>query len=482
MYLGLDLGTSGLKGMLIDEAQQVIGTANTPLSVTRLHDRWSEQDPASWITAAESVIGQLTHDFPAQMQALKGIGLSGHMHGATLIDKTGQAIRPCIMWNDTRSFAEASELDAMPDTRALTGNIIFPGFTSPKLLWVQRNEPENTERIHKVLLPKDALRLWLTGDYISEMSDSAGTGWLDMAKRDWSDYLLATTGLEHVNMPDLVEGNAVGGQLRDTLATRWNMPKGIPVAGGGGDNAASAIGMGVVSGGQAFVSIGTSGVLFAANDAYLPKPESAVHTFCHALPDKWHQMGVILAATDALEWYSKISGMSAQELTTELGDTLQTPGGVTFLPYLGGERTPINDADARGAFVNLSHSDDRPALTRAVLEGVTFAFRDSLEALRSTGTELARVLAVGGGSKSTYWLKAIATTLNIPVDIPKDGDFGAAFGAARLGLMAATGADPALVCTQPEIAQTIEPDTGLTSAFDDAYQSYTATYPALKGI
>lgn len=482
MYLGLDLGTSGLKGMLIDEAQQVIGTANTPLGVTRLHDRWSEQDPASWITAAESVIGQLTHDFPAQMQALKGIGLSGHMHGATLIDKTGQAIRPCIMWNDTRSFAEASELDAMPDTRALTGNIIFPGFTSPKLLWVQRNEPENTERIHKVLLPKDALRLWLTGDYISEMSDSAGTGWLDMAKRDWSDYLLATTGLEHVNMPDLVEGNAVGGQLRDTLATRWNMPKGIPVAGGGGDNAASAIGMGVVSGGQAFVSIGTSGVLFAANDAYLPKPESAVHTFCHALPDKWHQMGVILAATDALEWYSKISGMSAQELTTELGDTLQTPGGVTFLPYLGGERTPINDADARGAFVNLSHSDDRPALTRAVLEGVTFAFRDSLEALRSTGTELARVLAVGGGSKSTYWLKAIATTLNIPVDIPKDGDFGAAFGAARLGLMAATGADPALVCTQPEIAQTIEPDTGLTSAFDDAYQSYTATYPALKGI
>ncbi len=482
MYLGLDLGTSGLKGMLIDEAQQVIGTANTPLSVTRLHDRWSEQDPASWITAAESVIGQLTHDFPAQMQALKGIGLSGHMHGATLIDKTGQAIRPCIMWNDTRSFAEASELDAMPDTRALTGNIIFPGFTSPKLLWVQRNEPENTERIHKVLLPKDALRLWLTGDYISEMSDSAGTGWLDMAKRDWSDYLLATTGLERGNMPDLVEGNAVGGQLRDTLATRWNMPKGIPVAGGGGDNAASAIGMGVVSGGQAFVSIGTSGVLFAANDAYLPKPESAVHTFCHALPDKWHQMGVILAATDALEWYSKISGMSAQELTTELGDTLQTPGGVTFLPYLGGERTPINDADARGAFVNLSHSDDRPALTRAVLEGVTFAFRDSLEALRSTGTELARVLAVGGGSKSTYWLKAIATTLNIPVDIPKDGDFGAAFGAARLGLMAATGADPALVCTQPEIAQTIEPDTGLTSAFDDAYQSYTATYPALKGI
>ncbi len=482
MYLGLDLGTSGLKGMLIDEAQQVIGTANTPLSVTRLHDRWSEQDPASWITAAESVIGQLTHDFPAQMQALKGIGLSGHMHGATLIDKTGQAIRPCIMWNDTRSFAEASELDAMPDTRALTGNIIFPGFTSPKLLWVQRNEPENTERIHKVLLPKDALRLWLTGDYISEMSDSAGTGWLDMAKRDWSDYLLATTGLERGNMPDLVEGNAVGGQLRDTLATRWNMPKGIPVAGGGGDNAASAIGMGVVSGGQAFVSIGTSGVLFAANDAYLPKPESAVHTFCHALPDKWHQMGVILAATDTLEWYSKITGMSAQELTTELGDTLQTPGGVTFLPYLGGERTPINDADARGAFVNLSHSDDRPALTRAVLEGVTFAFRDSLEALRSTGTELARVLAVGGGSKSTYWLKAIATTLNIPVDIPKDGDFGAAFGAARLGLMAATGADPALVCTQPEIAQTIEPDTGLTSAFDDAYQSYTATYPALKGI
>ena len=482
MYLGLDLGTSGLKGMLIDDAQQVVGTASAPLSVTRLHDRWSEQDPASWITAAEAVIDQLSREFPSQLQALNGIGLSGHMHGATLIDNAGKAIRPCIMWNDTRSFAEATELDAMPDTRALTGNIIFPGFTSPKLLWVQRNEPENFERIHKVLLPKDALRLWLTGEFISEMSDSAGTGWLDMANRDWSDYLLATTGLERNNMPDLVEGNAAGGQMRDTLAARWNLPKGIIVAGGGGDNAASAIGMGVVNGGQAFVSIGTSGVLFAANDAYQPKAESAVHTFCHALPNKWHQMGVILAATDALEWYSKITGKTAQELTGELGDTLSAPGGATFLPYLGGERTPINDADARGAFVNLSHGDDRAALTRAVLEGVTFAFRDCFEALRSTGTEIPRVLAVGGGSKSSYWLQAIATTLNISVDIPKDGDFGAAFGAARLGLMAATSTDPEAVCTPPEIAQTIEPDNSLTSAFDDAYQTYTATYPALKGI
>ncbi|MGR3289601.1 MAG: FGGY-family carbohydrate kinase, partial [Paracoccaceae bacterium] len=232
--------------------------------------------------------------------------------------------------------------------------------------------------------------------------------------------------------------------------------------------------------GQAFVSLGTSGVLLAANDTYLPKPESAVHAFCHALPGKWHQMGVILAATDALEWYGKIAGKSAQDLTAELGEALIPPGGTRFLPYLGGERTPHNDAAVRGAFLGLSHSDDRAALTRAVLEGVAFAFADNLQALRSAGTEISRVLAVGGGAASHYWLQVIATTLGLPVDIPKDGDFGAAFGAARLGLLAATGADPIEVCTAPQIAKTIEPDVNLAGAFSEAYHSYTSAYSKIR--
>lgn len=481
MYLGLDLGTSGLKGMLIDSDQAVIGAATAPLTVERPHDGWSEQDPASWIKAAEAVLGELTQRFPEQMGALHGIGLSGQMHGATLVDKAGNALRPCILWNDSRSHLEAAELDAQPMFRALSGNIVFSGFTAPKLLWVRRNEPEVFAKIDKVLLPKDFLRLWLTGDTISDMSDSAGTSWLDVGARDWADELLTATGLSRSQMPDLVEGSTSGGQLRDALAGRFGLPKGIVVAGGGGDNAASAIGMGVVQGDQAFLSLGTSGVLFAANDAYQPKPESAVHTFCHALPDTWHQMGVILSAADSLEWYGRITGSSAQELTAELGDQLQAPSGVQFLPYLGGERTPHNDAAVRGAFLGLSHSDDRAALTRAVLQGVAFAFCDNLAALRSTGTDISRLLAVGGGAQSRYWLTVIATTLNLPIDIPKDGDFGAAFGAARLGLMAATGADPAIICAAPDVAQTIEPETALISHFSDAYQTYRAAYPALKG-
>lgn len=481
MYLGLDLGTSGLKGMLIDSDQAVIGAATAPLTLERPHDGWSEQDPASWIKAAEAVLGELTQRFPEQMGALHGIGLSGQMHGATLVDKAGNALRPCILWNDSRSHLEAAELDAQPMFRALSGNIVFPGFTAPKLLWVRRNEPEVFAKIDKVLLPKDFLRLWLTGDTISDMSDSAGTSWLDVGARDWADELLTATGLSRSQMPDLVEGSTSGGQLRDALAGRFGLPKGIVVAGGGGDNAASAIGMGVVQGDQAFLSLGTSGVLFAANDAYQPKPESAVHTFCHALPDTWHQMGVILSAADSLEWYGRITGYSAQELTAELGDQLQAPSGVQFLPYLGGERTPHNDAAVRGAFLGLSHSDDRAALTRAVLQGVAFAFCDNLAALRSTGTDISRLLAVGGGAQSRYWLTVIATTLNLPIDIPKDGDFGAAFGAARLGLMAATGADPAIICAAPDVAQTIEPETALISHFSDAYQTYRAAYPALKG-
>jgi xylulokinase len=269
--------------------------------------------------------------------------------------------------------------------------------------------------------------------------------------------------------------------LRAELASKFGMKPGTVVAGGAGDNAASACGMGVVRPGQAFVSLGTSGVLFAANGSYLPNPESAVHTFCHALPNAWHQMGVILSATDSLNWLEEITGKDAAELTVELGETLRAPSGVTFLPYLSGERTPHNDAQIRGVFAGLAHQSDRAALTQAVLEGVAFAFRDSLEALRAAGTELTRVTAIGGGSRSRYWLKAIATAIEVHVDLPADGDFGAAFGAARLGLIAAENADPLAVCTAPATAETIEPDARHTSAYQDAYQRYRALYPAIKG-
>ncbi len=481
MYLGLDLGTSGVKALLIDGAQRIIASATGDLDVSRPRPGWSEQEPADWVRAAEEAVASLKASHPNELAAVRGIGLSGQMHGATLLDRSDQVLRPCILWNDTRSFVEAAELDADPRFREITGNIVFPGFTAPKLVWVNRKEPDVFARVRRVLLPKDYLRLWLTGEHISEMSDSAGTAWLDVARRRWSPELLAATGLDESHMPALVEGTEPGGTLRAELAGRWGMQSKVVVAGGAGDNAASACGMGTVRPGAAFVSLGTSGVLFAANGSYLPNPESAVHTFCHALPGAWHQMGVILSATDSLNWLSDVTGREAAELTGELGDELKAPTGVSFLPYLSGERTPHNDAVIRGSFTGLAHESSRSVLTQAVLEGVAFAFRDSLNALQAAGTELSRVTAIGGGSRSRYWLKAIATALGIAVDIPADGDFGAAFGAARLGMIAAEKADPLSVCTPPETAETIEPDRALTSAFVEAYQRYRALYPAIRG-
>ncbi|ULB11233.1 xylulokinase [Cereibacter azotoformans] len=477
MYIGLDLGTSGLKGILIDEGQRVLAEASAPLTVSRPHEGWSEQSPADWIAAAEAVMDQLA----AQgLAGVKGIGLSGQMHGATLLDASDEVLRPCILWNDTRSHAEATELDADPRFRAITGNIVFPGFTAPKLAWVARHEPAIRARVARVLLPKDYLRLWLTGEHVAEMSDAAGTSWLDVGARDWSDELLAATDLSREAMPRLVEGSAVSGELRPALAARWGLPQRVVVAGGGGDNAASAVGVGVVRAGEAFVSLGTSGVLFAATDGYQPAPETAVHTFCHALPEAWHQMGVILAATDALNWYARLVGQEARVLTGDLG-ALQAPGRALFLPYLGGERTPLNDAAIRGAFTGLEHATDRAAGTRAVLEGVTFAIRDCRDALAATGTRLESLLAVGGGSRSDYWLSAIATALDVPVLLPAAGDFGGAFGAARLALMAATGAG-AEIATLPPIARTIPPERGLTSAFDDAHARYRAAQTAIRSL
>ncbi|TAU28365.1 xylulokinase [Rhizobium ruizarguesonis] len=482
MYLGLDLGTSGVKAMLIDGDQKIVGSANGSLDVWRPHSGWSEQEPAHWVRATEEAVAGLKAKHPKELAAVKGIGLSGQMHGATLIDATDKVLRPCILWNDTRSYVEAAALDADPRFRALTGNIVFPGFTAPKLAWVAKHEPDVFAKIAKVLLPKDYLRLWLTGDYISEMSDSAGTSWLDTGKRAWSPELLAATKLSEEQMPALVEGTEQAGKLRSELAAQWGISGDVVVAGGAGDNAASACGMGTVSDGAAFVSLGTSGVLFAANGSYLPKPESAVHAFCHALPNTWHQMGVILSATDALNWHSGVTGKSAADLTGELGETLKAPTGVTFLPYLSGERTPHNDAVIRGAFIGLEHESSRVVLTQAVLEGVAFAIRDNLEALRSAGTGISRVTAIGGGSRSHYWLASIATALGVPVDLPADGDFGAAFGAARLGLIAATGADPIAVCTPPVTAGTIEPVSALSGAYEDAYKRYRALYPAIKSL
>lgn len=477
MYLGLDLGTSGLKGLLVDEAQKVVGEATAPLEVSRPQDGWSEQHPADWIGAAETVLGALGQE--NDLSGVRAIGLSGQMHGATCLDASDSVIRPSILWNDTRSHAEAARLDDDPDWRDISGNIVFPGFTAPKIVWMRAKEPDHFDRIAKVLLPKDYLRYWLTGAHVAEMSDAAGTSWLDTGARDWSEALLEKTGLSRDHMPRLVEGSEVSAAIRGEIADRFGLRAGTPVAGGGGDNAASAIGAGVTKAGEAFVSLGTSGVLFAANDRYRPDPATAVHTFCHALPDTWHQMGVILAATDALNWYARLVGSDATDLTGELG-ALEAPGKTLFLPYLGGERTPINDAAIRGAFLGLEHATDRTAATRAVLEGVTFAIRDCRDALAATGTTIDSLIAVGGGSRSDYWLKALATALEVSIDRPVAGDFGGAFGAARLAMMAdGAGGE---IAAAPPMETRFDPDPALTGAFDEGHAAYVAARQAIGAL
>ncbi|SMX29392.1 Xylulose kinase [Pelagimonas phthalicica] len=478
MYLGLDLGTSGLRALLVDGTGAPLGSAEAHYDVSHPHPGWSEQDPKDWVSACETAISQLKSQHGAAFAQLSGIGISGHMHGAVLLGEADEILRPCILWNDTRCADEAAILDATPGVRELSGNIVFPGFTAPKLLWVEAHEPDIFQQVKKVLLPKDYLRLWLTGAHVGDMSDMAGSSWLDVGARDWSETLLEHGHMRRDQMADLVEGSESSGILRGALQEAWGVGE-VVIAGGGGDNAVAACGVGCFKEGQGFVSLGTSGVLLAAKDSFAPDPATAVHTFCHAVPGRWYQMGVILAATDALNWLSKRLKASPAELSA-LVTAVDGPGQALFLPYLSGERTPHNDSEMRGAFVGLDVGGGDAALVQAVMEGVCFALRDCLEALRATGTELEQVLAIGGGTKSRVWVEMLATVLGLPLALPKDGEFGAALGAARLA-MVATGAEIEAVMTQPEIGEVVAPKAELREAYEAAYQRYRRLYPAIKG-
>ena len=480
-FLGIDLGTSGLRALLVDGGGRPIGSTERHYPVSHPHSGWSEQDPADWIAALDAAVAELRDRHP-EFAALRAIGVAGHMHGATLLDGDDRVIRPCILWNDTRSHAQAAALDATPGVRDLLGNIVFPGFTAPKLEWVREHEPENHARVARVLLPAAFLNLYLTGDHVSDMSDAAGTSWLDTGARDWSDALLAAGHMRRDQMPRLVEGSAPAGQLRSGLARAWGLSQPVVVAGGAGDNAAAACGIGAMREGQGFVSLGTSGVLLAARDGYHPAPETALHTFCHAVPGTWYQMGVMLSATDSLNWLAQITGARPADLTAGLGDDLLAPGPVRFLPYLSGERTPHNDAVIRGAFTGLGSGTTRDDMVRAVLEGVAFGLRDSHGALRETGARLDRMMAIGGGARSRYWLRVIATTLDVTLTLPADGEFGAALGAARLGMVAAGAGSVEDVMTAPDVVEEIAPDAALRERFEAGYQAFRAAYPAVRGI
>lgn len=456
MYLGIDIGTSSVKAVLVDEDGAIKAQESALLTVARPKTGWSEQAPDDWWSATNTAVEALD---PRLRVRVAAIGLSGQMHGAVLLDASDRPLRPALLWNDVRSADACGELEnAEPRSREITGNIAMPGFTAPKLVWVRKYEPDVFAATRIVLLPKDYVRLRMTGEKASDMSDASGTLWLDVARRRWSPEMLAATGLSPSHMPALFEGSQQTGELLHGVAARWGMGR-VPVAAGGGDNAAGAVGAGVIQNGDAFLSLGTSGVLFVAGQTFRPNLSKAVHAFCHALPGLWHQMGVMLSAASCVDWAAKLTGASDAAALIALAEARgRLDSSEIFLPYLSGERTPHNDASARGVLFGLNHDSDAAAIGQAVLEGVAFAAADGLDALMEAGTEVGDITVIGGGARSAWWGKVLAAALKRRLVYREGGDVGPAYGAARLARLCVTEEMAEDVCDPPPVRDVIEPD------------------------
>jgi xylulokinase len=478
IYLGIDIGTSAVKAVVTAAGGAIVADSEAPLAISRPRPGWSEQDPADWWRATNEAVLSLAAPI---RQGVSGIGLSGQMHGATLLDNADHVLRPAILWNDGRSAEACGELERRaPALREITGNLAMPGFTAPKLVWLRANERDVFDRVAHVLLPKDYVRLCMTGEYASDMSDSAGTLWLDVAKRRWSDDMLAACDMTTAQMPALFEGSEPTGMLRAEVADAWGMGR-ILVAAGGGDNAASAVGMGIIAPGDAFLSLGTSGVLFAASDRHRANPARTVHAFCHALPERWHQMSVILSAASCLAWITRLTGAADEtSLLAAIDEERLGTGPELFLPYLSGERTPHNDPHARGVFFGLDHDSDAPALARAVLEGVAFAVADGADALTDADIPIEAISVVGGGARSRLWGRILAAVLDRPLTYREGAAASAAVGAARLAQLAADDGIIETVCTLPPAQDTITPDAGLTDRYAGQLVRYRRLYENLK--
>lgn len=479
MYLGIDIGTSAVKAVIVSPNGLVASEARMPLDVSRPNALWSEQDPADWWEATNQAVNRLD---PALRRQVRAIGIAGQMHGAVLLDRNGLPLRPAILWNDGRSFAQCAELErSEPALREISGNIAMPGFTAPKLLWVRENEPDIFDRTAHVLLPKDYVRLRMTGEFATDLSDASGTLWLDVAARAWSDRLLTATGLDRTAMPNVFEGPAATGILRAELAEAWNMSR-VPVAAGAGDNAAGAIGVGVTAPGDALLSLGTSGVVFAVTDRFRPNAEGAVHAFCHCLPGVWHQMSVMLSAAACLEWARAFTRFgTVSEMLADLEAAEQPPVDEIFLPYLSGERTPHNNPDALAVFFGLGPDTDPRRMAMAVLEGVAMGLADGVAALAAAGTRLDRINVVGGGARSPLWGRILASAIGIPLVYREGGEVGPSFGAAKLAQICVGDGDIDSVCTAPPVRSVIEPDKRLSEHFQRQQERFRSLYRTVKG-
>jgi len=477
MHLGIDLGTSAVKSVLTGDDGTLLAQASAPVTTRNPGPLRSEQAPEDWWQAVEASLTELGKRHA--LRRVRGIGLSGQMHGAVLLDRADRVLRPAILWNDGRSGAECADLDTL--ARRLTGNPALLGFTAPHLLWVCRHEPAVFGQVARVLLPKDWLRLRMTGEAITDRSDAAGTLWLDVGARAWSDAMLAATGLTRAQMPALVEGTEVAGRLRPDIAATWGMTPGIPVAGGAGDQAAGAAAIGCVRPGQSFVSLGTSAVLFVADAGFLPDPDRAVHAFCHCLPATWHRMTVALSGASALAWVTRVTGATTEAaLLAEMEQSHNDPP--VFLPHLTGERTPHNDPHASGAFAGLRSVHGRGDLCRAVLEGVAFGLAEALALLARRGAPVGPITAISGGARSAAWMRILAAATDTPIQTVAGSEVGSALGAARLARVAAGDGGLAEVFQAPPATATFAPDPDLRDAMAPRQALHGRLYDALRAV
>ncbi|MFL7867186.1 MAG: xylulokinase [Anaerolineales bacterium] len=485
-FIGIDTSTTATKALLIDESGQVLGVASNEYPYETPQPLWSEQDPALWWHATVESIRQVLAKTSVDAVAVKGIGLTGQMHGLVLLDEKGDVLRPSILWNDQRTGPQCDAIRLKLGREKLiqiTGNDALTGFTAPKILWVQEHEPEVWKRARHILLPKDYVRYKLTGKFASDRAGGAGTILFDLAKRDWSPEVLAALDIPAEYLPPTFEGTDVTGTLTPAVASELGMPAGVPVFGGGGDQAASAVGTGAVRAGVVSLSLGTSGVVFATTDGPAIEPEGRLHAFCHSVPGKWHFMGVMLSAAGSLRWHRDTFAPNTDydTLLAPVADILPGSDGLFFLPYLTGERTPHPDPLARGAFVGLTVRHSFAYLTRAVLEGVSFGLRDGLELMKGAGLkDISQVRVTGGGARSPLWRQILADVLQAEL-VTVNTTEGAAYGAA---LLAAAGSGT-FRSVESACDATIQV-TGTTSpgknqqVYDEIYPLYRGLYPALR--
>lgn len=484
MFLGIDIGTSAVKAIIVDSEQHLVADATSGYTPLRPAPGLSEQDPETWVEAVRTALGALRRQAPAALAAAEAIGLSGQMHSVVALDETHRPLRPSILWNDGRGKAECADLLArLPDLPSITGVMPMPGFTAAKLLWIKAHEPETFARIATVMLAKDYVRLWLSGEIATDVSDAAGTQLLDEASRRWAAGVVDAVGLRLDQLPRLVEGTDISGRLRPDVAAEFGMKPGIPVAGGGGDAGTGSVGIGCVDNNDGFFSLGTAAVFVITQDTYRPKPDLYLHTFAHSVPGRWYQMAGMLNGASALAFAMEMIGETDYAaMFAAVERDYRGPSRVLFLPYLTGERTPHNNPDARGVFFGLDPTVTKVDIVQAVMEGIAFSLKDAQDALEAAGCNCPEPGFIGGGARSAFWGRIIATVLGRPIVKYESGQLGPALGAARLAIVAATGDPIRSVCFRPREQQRTLPDEAFVGAYAERHEKYRALYRSLRGL